>query len=295
MVTIWTHVRPDLDAVFSVLFVQMFVVPRGAEYELKFVPANWDGKDWKEGDFAVDIEAGGLGLKGVVDSDGTVHSCFASLVAQYASDFDRKALAPLTRFIDVHDSKGSAVRTLAPGLSDQDRDALDFTGLNAVLSAVKATCGNNEGRDHETISKMRMIFTGMLKNARSRQKNEDEIDSDPRIEWIGNNREVVISSRPNSMAKLFDRGAQVMVYVDGKNIGIARNGNGRYAHVPMNHPIIKAVVDRYGETDWFEHSSGFLFCRGSFKSPAQTKSAVPPKELAEAVAMVLEMERVKAS
>ena len=54
--------------------------------------------------------------------------------------------------------------------------------------------------------------------------------------------------------------------------------------VRMDHPTIRAVVKTAGETaEWFAHSSGFLFCRGSRKAPVKTASKVRPEDLAEAV------------
>ena len=83
MPRIFTHQNPDLDAILSVCMLWHYADAfRGAKVVL--VPANWDGASLGYGDIAVDLEAGGHGIKGVVDDDGTVHSCFAALMKSSA-------------------------------------------------------------------------------------------------------------------------------------------------------------------------------------------------------------------
>jgi len=73
----------------------------------------------------VDIEAGGRGLKGKKDADGTIHSCFASIVREHSSPEDREALANLVRFVDAQDAHGSAVKFLAPDLDKEAQAVLE--------------------------------------------------------------------------------------------------------------------------------------------------------------------------
>jgi hypothetical protein len=56
----------------------------------------------------------------------------------------------------------------------------------------------------------------------------------------------------------------------------------------MDHPEICAVVEAAGEAkEWFAHTAGFLFCRGSRKARAENPSKVKPRTLAEAAAKLL--------
>lgn len=113
---IFTHFNVDLDAVCSVWAAREFI-PGARSAAVEFRPANWDGNGMSEGDLALDMEADGRGIKGEKESDGIVHSCFASIVSQYASPADQAALANLVRFVDAQDSRGSAVKFLAPDAS----------------------------------------------------------------------------------------------------------------------------------------------------------------------------------
>ena len=101
---IFTHFNVDLDAVCSVWAAKQFV-SGAAEATVEFRPANWDGAEMSEGDLAVDIAAGGRGMKGEKGENGIVHSCFASIVAGHASAEDRSALANLVRFVDAQDAQ----------------------------------------------------------------------------------------------------------------------------------------------------------------------------------------------
>ena len=90
---IFTHVNPDLDALMSVVAARLYYpAARGAEIILK--PANWDGAGMDPDDIAVDMEAGGRGMKGE-KGDGVVHSCFALIMTKYAPTAECLALAPV--------------------------------------------------------------------------------------------------------------------------------------------------------------------------------------------------------
>ncbi len=288
-VTIWSHLSPDIDSVFSVLYVDIVLLARSTPRRWKFVPANWNGEGGEQGDWAVDVEAGGHGIKGKVDPDGTVHSCFATLVDEYGDDIDKVALKPLVDFIDAEDSKGSAVKFLAPNLGRDEQTALMSTGLNAVLSALRKVAKPNEDKEEwsrELVVAMTLIFQGMVQNLRARHRTTQEAKTSKRNKWVG--REVVVMDNPRSpgmMFQLFEDGARVVIYVDGNNIGLVRHES---LSVRMDHPNVQAVVRKYGEKDWFQHSAGFIYSRGTKKAPANDKSKVPPMELAEAIAKVLE-------
>lgn len=77
---IFTHINVDLDATASVWAARYFMANM-AGAPVEFRPADWDGAEMIQGDIAVDINAGGRGIKGEKGLDGTVHSCFASIMA----------------------------------------------------------------------------------------------------------------------------------------------------------------------------------------------------------------------
>lgn len=278
---IYTHHRPDLDAAASVWCVKTFV-PGYEEAEVRFVPANWDGKELEEEDLAVDIEAGGKGIKGEKGQNGIVHSAFASLMRRYAPLEDQGALTHLVRFVDLQDSRGSVIRSLGFGKEEQSTlSVLSATSLNAVLRALQA---KHDFNDEIIIARMSEIFDGLLETERARRRAQEESNR----AFVLPGGIVAIVKEPKELytnAILFERGIRVVIYVDGNNIGLVRSNE---EPLRMDHPKIQEVVQKAGEfKEWFAHPAGFLFCRGSRKSPAETPSKVQPDELGEAVNLLL--------
>lgn len=278
---IFTHVSVDLDAVSSVWAARLFI-PDAAQATVEYRTANWNGDGMNEGDLALDIHANGRGMKGECGENGIVHSCFALIVKKYASPEDQTALEPLMCFVDAQDAHGSAVKFLAPEVRRDAREVLSRTGLNAVLRALQAVHPHN---DAIVLARMSEIFSGMLKSGRNRRRavleaKKAEILPGGTVAIVRNPREYATNGI------LFEEhGIRVIVYVDGNNLGIIRNNDDS---IRMDHPDLRAVVEAAGETDeWFAHSAGFLFCRGSRKNPVMTPSNVDPRALAEAAAKLL--------
>jgi len=266
---IYTHFNVDLDAACSVWAAQKFVAGMDTA-GVVFVPANWQGP-LADGDIAVDIEAGGEGWKGLKDPDGTVHSCFSLILQGWAGKENREALSCLEQFVDAQDAHGSAVKWL----TGTDNEVLSRTGLNAVLRALQARHPRN---DALVVERMSEILDGMLLAGRSRIRAEKEADL---ANVYGQVAVVVNSKEFATNGILFERGMRFVVYVDGNNLGVIREGT---ETVRTDHPTIRAVVEAAGELDeWFAHPAGFLFCRGSRKAPAETRSKVGILALVHAV------------
>lgn len=277
---IYTHYNVDLDAVASVWAVRRFV--SGMEnVSVEFRPANWRGDGFMSGDMAVDIDAGGLGLKGEVDGDGIVHSCFASMVKRYASEEDNRALTHLVRFVDIQDAYGSTVNHLLPDLPEYNRRVLYYTGINSVLRALQSAHPQN---DELVVERMSEIFDGMLEMGLSRiravtEAEQAEILADGRVAIARNNQEYA------TPGILFSQGVRVLIYVDGHCLGLVRS---QHEQLRMDHPQIRQVAEAVGEAkEWFAHSAGFLFCRGSRKNRVATPSRVDPYDLVRAVSSLL--------
>jgi hypothetical protein len=280
---IYTHVNPDLDALASLWAVMLYLVGATEQVQILFCSANWDGAEMVDDDIAVDMEAGGRGWKGDKDPDGTVHSSFAYIVRKYAPEEDQRALSSLVQFIDAHDSQGCAIQHFIPGVSREVREVLNLAGLNTVLAAIKASCGGPD-RDKLAYEHMSRIFNGMLKLGKSRLRSAA---ATKKAERFGKNGEVAILRSRGGQQALFNEGVKVVVYACDNNIGLSRN-NFAKLNIPMNHPLIQMVVAAEGEKDWFAHDSGFLYCRGSLKAPATTKSKVDPVVLAKTMARIID-------
>ena len=205
---IFTHVRPDLDALASVWFTVRFILAcKLDEVDIHFVPAFWDGSA-QEGrfpcpalrreDHALDIDVQGRGNKGFKGKDGTVYSCFASLQTinaggASANGWDREhmlAIREFSRFVDIQDSKGHAIQHIVEdatevagmtfhemeGYSPEvwiDEDKLlpiKATGLTSVIHALSSSLKT----DAALLEAVMPIFDGFLANGLSRLRAEKE-------------------------------------------------------------------------------------------------------------------------
>ena len=272
--TIFTHFSVDLDAVASVWFTRR-LVPGFLEASVAFKPANWDGTGLEDGDIALDIAAGGKGFKGIENPDGTVSACFKGLLVRHGSEEVQIALANLADYVDAHDSRGNAFKFLAPDLDENAGRILGAASLNVVLRAIQAVNPRNDG---VVVEKMGEIFDGILEMNLAKVRAVAEAD---RAELFGGGAVALVenSKEFGTNGILFDRGVQAVIYVDGNNLGAIRAGS---CQVRMD--CLAGIVEASGESaDWFGHPAGFLYCRGSRKAPAETPSAVNPRELAEAL------------
>jgi len=287
---VYTHINVDLDAVASVWAARQFMGAQDAE--LVFVPADWDGNGFEDGDLALDIRAGGRGIKGTEREDGTVGSCFAFLVAHHASASDRDALLYLSMFVEIQDSNGRAIEYLASGAMEFDQKTLDAVSINSVLRALQATHPRN---DALIVERMSEIFSGMLESRRARQRAKIEAND---AELIGEALVAIVRDKKEfaTNAILFERGVRVIVYVDTHeggdvaDIGVVREGS---MTLRMDDPALVEVIHAAGEQlgdgngTWFAHPAGFMIAWGTRKAPATSPSRVRPQDLALAAARLL--------
>ncbi len=283
-----THVNVDLDAALSLAAAREFI-PGAREAKIVFLPANWNGE--MEGDVLfLDMEAGGRGIKGLVGEDNRVHSCFKSIVETYAPEEAQKILAPLVLYVDTQDTYGSAVEHLLPNIDWEMKEMISSINLSAVLGSLKSFHNRN---DKIICERMEEILVGRLRSGRSRLKGEAEAE---RIPLLGDGRvAVVLNARYTSTTRaLFGKhGVQVIVYLNDDGIGLIKKGS---LDLRMDHPAFVDVVEAAGEEDeWFAHSAGFIYCRGSRKAPVLTPSKVDPYKLAEVAARLLDEQRQAAA
>lgn len=279
---IFTHINVDLDAVASVWAAKRFT-PKMEHAVAVFVEGNWDGAELGEKDLAVDIPAGGRGLKGETKEGVSVGSCLALIVNKYASAEDQDVLKNLVGFIDIQDSRGSAIKHLAPNIDHDAEQMLTLTGLSGVL---RATQYHFRGDDARTAARMGEIFDGMLGIGRERKKQLKEFDNVAEI--LPGGQVAIITNAKHAGAintELFRRGVRAIVFIEGMNLGLFRD---THETLRMDAPEIRALVKKSGEeNEWFAHPSGFLYCRGSRKAPAANLSKVDPRALANTIASIL--------
>jgi hypothetical protein len=300
---IYTHVNPDLDAVTSVWLYRNFILPLQSIVqegplkapEVTFVPANWDGAGMEKGDVALDIDAGGKGIKGKKLSDGRVMSCFTSLMENYLTKVQKMILRPLGEYVDAQDSTGDAVLTI---LSEADF-YLDHVGgdgfyrpwrrsdvpaslrVSTLTSVLGAIARHANGDHQKTIELFSIILDGIYANGQDRLSAESEAFR--AIHW----KHVALIRDARYMATngiLFERGARFVIFVDGHNLGVLRKDTETVHLGKVVEPIIRKLAP--GELhEWFFHSAGFLAARGTRKAPSQMPSMVDPERLAEAISI----------
>lgn len=297
---IYTHQGIDLDSCLAIIALQTFL-PEFRSANFEFVDANWD-EVLAPGEIAIDLAAGGQGIKGDKDPDGTVHSAFKKIVELYGTKCDQRALAPLIALVDANDAYGDAVMYLAPELNREKRQAFTDTSVIGIFRALKSRMrkksdgGSRAEIDFMVMDAMKDIFLGLHTNGLNRLEAEENLDAciqSRAVTIVQGGRVAIIDTdlKPQIQELLMEtRGIRAIVYANGKNLG-ARRANGEAAR--MDHEIIRAVVTQAGEVvgngqgTWFAHTSGFLFAWGTNKAPAQRPSKVDALDLARAVDKVL--------
>ncbi|MFA4954078.1 MAG: hypothetical protein WC641_02100 [Patescibacteria group bacterium] len=274
---IYTHVNVDLDNAASVWAAREFI-RGGQEAELVLVSANWDGAGYiPREDIAVDMNADGHGIKGYLRGDNQ-HSCFAKFMREFAPSEVQRALEPLIRYIDMLDTKGMITQQLMGGASSDATRIVAFTGLNNVFRAIKSAVRN----DALVCERFGEILDGFL--ALHKESEEANLYA-KEAEIVAGKVPILRSSNPSASTALFQRGYKVLVYIDGNSLGLLRENR---ENLRMDRDEFREIVKQAGEEqEWYAHPSGFLYCRGSRKAPAQTPSRVDPRALAEAAARLL--------
>lgn len=293
---IFTHVNADLDSACAVWAILRFKFKLRASKDFDFwngliqKEANWDGSGMAEEDVAVDISAGGKGIKGEITEERRVGSAFDAVMKKYAAMEDQVAVQNLICFVDTHDSCGNAIDTLLDNVELLTKVQKDIRGIfsdcsiNASFRGFQATYYN----DKKAISVFCDMLDGMLKIQQRRLQAQQNYSK--YTKWYHNNQIVVVTNAPLAVTGIvFEKKARILIYSDGFNLGIKRDNA---EVIRMDHSLIKEVVKKYGEEEeWFAHESGFLYCRGSKKAPAKTASCVNIEELVTALVQLLKEEK----
>lgn len=294
---IFTHVKPDLDALASVWAHMKFVAKSTGNLMqlVTFVPAAWSGSDMKEGDVALDIEADGKGLKGTF-SQKKVGSCF-SLVLLNCELSVQKALEPLRQYIEAQDSTGDGlyevmsdffVKIEGPPYTRRftRKDvplAIRVTGMLSFLRALQeAKCD-----DHTTLRTFILWFEGIYTTScEIRDAAAKAVDC-----YRSKSGHVALNPHGFGVsAALFDKGAKLVVWTSGMNLGITRSKDWETIDLSkLAPPVIKALAP--AEEGWFFHKSGFTAMRGGEKSPVMTPSVIDPVALVDALDEALKAEK----
>jgi hypothetical protein len=300
---LYTHVNMDIDSMSSCWAVRKFV-PGMSNARIIRVGADWDGSGMKQGDMAVDLYAGGKGIKGTQDPDGTVHSSFAYIISKYASNDDAEAIKDLVRFVDIQDAYGSFVNYMVKNrmvynTDHETRRLIAVNNIGSILLALDCVHPN----DPDTVfSRMCEIFDGLFEKGGAAERRARIEAERAELFGGGENKKIIALVKDKKEKRtdhiLWERGVEVIVYVDGKNLGVLRRGEGVLlrdgTRFRADHPEIRKVVNQAERNPrWFAHPKGFLYCHGSRKAPAVSPSNVNPYELIKVIGNLLEREAVR--
>jgi len=281
---IFTHVKPDLDALFSVIAARWYI-PGARNARIEFRPASWDGVGMDDGDIAVDMEAGGRGMKGHRDDDGTTHSCFALIMTKYAPTGDCLALASIIEYVDTQDAHGNVAKHIIPDAPQETRNMISATSLSARISWLMAIHKNNIIR---IIERLEEDFRGMLIVGYRRLATEEEISD---VELFADGKVALVINKGKGVTyALYEKGVRVVVFINRYGMGITRE---QTETLRMDHPeflkVVEAAGEEIGEGDdkWFAHTAGFLFASGTPKSPSAIDSKVDPRALVDVAVKLL--------
>ncbi len=166
--SIWTHENPDLDAHLSCCAVRRFV-PGMENAKIFYISGKWNGAGLRSKDIAVDLYAGGKGIKGHIDEDGTVHSSFDIIMRRYANHDEFRSLDGLRKFADCQDAHGSVLyymkmNGMIDGTTHECRRMIAVTTITSVMHALILT---HNGNHHRVFERLMEIFDGMLLKNRS--------------------------------------------------------------------------------------------------------------------------------
>lgn len=305
---VYTHFNVDIDAMLAVWAVVRFVLHHTkfspgtgsqSQVHIKFKSADWDGSGMTENDIAIDILAGGRGIKGDALSDNKGYgSAFAKIMYEHAPEPVREALKDMIEFVEVHDSQGGAPwKIIQPEKSrtEEERKRLNRaaemwkrTGIVTLTKSLRSGLGD----DLETVMVVGRAMDGMLK-LRLEEMHVDEKERKEqtlaKTQWFGTKNRVALVYDGGYIERtiLLKSGARIVVSLDhgGKSAGIVRSSK---VSLRMDHPYIQAVIDAASETGWYAQPDGRSNVRGSAKAPVDTPSKVDLVALAKAAARALE-------
>ena len=284
---LFTHQDVDLDAVCSLWFIERFVYPNKT-FKKMFVPASYDGKGMGRDDIAVDIEAGGKGIKGSVDKDDFCHSSFYTLFKKnYLSRYNYQSLIPLVRIVDKKDVYGKV--SLAPAdkkWGKKDTEALEKT---KVLSLALSTFKTSYNNDDELVCQVMFdLLDGFFMKNHEMRLLRDEIE---KKSFNCGCVIVVETSLDLSVAKIvfndMDNKAYIYVNKSKNSLGVYLSNSLFYQDgFRLRMRDVAKIIEGFGEgigsgnDEWFLHKQGFLLAWGTRKDARDVPSKIRPEELA---------------
>lgn len=256
---IYTHRNLDIDAASAVsLFL---LIGNHRISSVKFVEADFDGNEMLSEDIAIDIFAGGRGIKGA-------ESAFSEILDLYGDRSYIDCFNNLSRFIDAHDLSGRWTN----GFNILGEDIIKIPTILTCFEAMKTSYND----DLTLLLSWRAVIQGIYKkykkNIEAKKETKLATFPYPNIAII---REPAYRETVNN---LFRKGTvDFVIYSSGNNLGVIRRNN-------LNINLGQFLKEDL--SDWFHHSTGFISCWGSEKAKKSTPANISPEELADKVAVI---------
>ncbi|TAH37145.1 MAG: hypothetical protein EYC70_09195 [Planctomycetota bacterium] len=254
MGTLYTHLDLNVDAAASIWLWRRAHSPD--PWPVKTVPSTWDGSAIGPGDVALDMDAGGRGIRSRRNQDGSVSSCFHVILNEFLPEDGPLAeheelLRPLADILDAQRRDGNLTRLGFP-------PRYGIYGLTGTFLALKLTCAQPE----DLLDHFSRILDGFVRMA----ELSDEVGRlAQEIEFIGDVAVILDQNHLGLHRAVFRRGARFLIFRDGNNLGILREARER-AHLG------RLLEGQIQEAGWFFHPRGHLAARGTRKAPAATAS-----------------------
>jgi len=237
---IYTHLSLDLDAASAVSLYLLDNHMLSCE-DVVFVPADFDGKDMATEDVAIDIYAGGKGIKGT-------KSAFSTVLNNEVENKYKSAFTNVSYFIDIVDT--------THGLSSRE---LPNDGVPTMLDTfrwLKKSCNS----DKYLLQQWSHVISGIWHSHKDYLK---AVSAAKTAVWEGNVAIIKGIVPLQTSTLLFNSGAELVVYESGFNMGVMRSPK-------CNVHIGRKLKDFLPE--WFHHPDGFLSCWGTNKAPKDIPS-----------------------
>lgn len=242
------------------------------EYNLLFVPANWDGKAdpkgrwpaFADGDVALDLQAGGHGIKGHP-------SAFSHVLMTFGTAELIQQLAWIGRYVDAVDQG--------------QRSGGEFITLNHTINAL--------GKVMTSAGMIDFCMTFMRGHIIIQQGKAEAEAMANAASWPTPGLAVRCDSGNGAVnALLFERGARVIVFQTPDSVGVLRRSGD-----PLNlaeGPLVEflrstgePIQPPTGGVGWFIHPDGFLVTSRSTKAEATFVTKITAAQLAEVLRTML--------
>ncbi len=280
-----THKNPDVDAVFFDAITERYAPGyQGAKF--RFESKDWDGSTRKPGDLIGDMVAGGHGIKGKLDADGTRHSASMEAAELYMPARHVEAIRNLLATLDAMDSYGEEwPGKLFPALEG------DFWAMEAIVSGSivgewRRFCATHRASDLDKVKWAQKQLDAHLKVGLELLDRIDGLSEDRGCQILGEVAILTGKQKAGTTEALRHLGVKAYVFVDGNRMGVCRLTNTVRLDAPEILDLIRAAGE---EGEWFFHSTGFLAVRGAKgTSEPTTPSKVLVHELVMAVLDLLQ-------